>query len=114
MKNLVYKLMLVAVVFGTQNLMAQVYVAPPSSTTSGSVPWISDNAMEACVVLYNETKWFKDEIQRTPVDNYSQTSVNNYNKKINKHSGMIAEFNRSCAGKQSKSAYEAAQRLSRG
>lgn len=90
---------------------ARTYITPPTSSTRGQVPWIPDDAMEACVKLYNEAKWLGEEIDRTYVDQYSQSSVDSYNLKINRHSSMINTFNRDCAGKQSESAYRAAQKL---
>ena len=102
-----------AMIFGTQGVSAKVYEVPPSSTTSSSVPWISDQAMEACVILYNEGKWLNEQINQIQVDRYSQSSVNTYNNKVNQHSQMINKFNRNCAGKQSRSSYEAAQKLNR-
>ncbi len=98
-------------VFITQNAVAVEYQVPPSSSTRGSVPYISDAAMEDCVKLYNKASWLMEEIDSTQVDNYSQTSVNNYNNKVNRHSNMINTFNSDCAGKQSYSAYKAAQKL---
>ena len=41
----------------TSASFAKEYVAPPSSSTHGSVPVISDAAMEKCVKIYNEAKW---------------------------------------------------------
>lgn len=87
------------------------YVVPPSSSTSANVPYISDEAMEQCVIIYNKAKWLGEEINRTSVNQYSKSSVNNYNAKVNRHSGMIDYFNDNCAGKQSESAYRAAQKL---
>lgn len=89
----------------------QTYEVPPSDKTSLSVPYISDAAMEQCVVLWNKAKWLSEEIESTQVDQYSQTSVDAYNKKINRHASMIDAFNRNCAGKQSESAYKAAKEL---
>lgn len=97
--------------FSTQSIFANTYEVPPSSTTTGSVPWISDMAMEQCVIFYNEAEWLSDEIGRTQVDRYSQTAVDNYNTKVDRESLMTNIFNRDCAGKQSESAYKAAQKL---
>ncbi len=102
-----------AMIFGVQSISAKVYEVPPSSTTSSSVPWISDAAMEKCIILYNDAKGLKTEMTGIYVDRYSQTSVNTYNSKVNRHSQMINQFNRDCAGKQSESAYKAAQKLNR-
>jgi len=90
---------------------AQKYEVPPSSSTYESVPYISDSAMEQCVKLYNKAEWLSDEINSTQVDRYSQSSVNRYNQKVSRHSEMIDNFNSDCAGKQSESAYRAAQKL---
>lgn len=87
------------------------YEIPPTSRTSANVPWISDAAMEQCVKIYNEAKWLGEEIDRTTVNQYSQTSVDLYNSKISRYSEMVDSFNRKCAGKQSESAYRAAQKL---
>ena len=67
--------------------------------------------MERCVVLWNEAKWLGDEIDSTQVDQYSQASVDAYNEKVTDHTRMTNTFNRDCAGKQSESAYKAAQEL---
>ena len=90
---------------------SRVYEAPPSSSTHGHVPWISDEKMEDCVKLYNEAKWLSSKIDRTNVNQYSQESVDSYNQEVDKHSRMINSFNKDCAGKQSESAYKAAQKL---
>jgi len=95
------------------SLFAQTYEIPPSSRTSGHVPYISDEAMEKCVKLYNEAKWLSDEITTLNVDRYSQASVDSYNNKVSKHSKLTSYFNSNCAGKQSESAYKAAQKLNK-
>ncbi len=69
--------------------------------------------MEQCVILYNEVKWLGEELQKTTVDQYSQASVDTYNNKVSKHSEMTNRFNSDCAGKQSESAYRAAQELNK-
>ncbi len=90
----------------------KIYVVPPSSsTTNSNIPYISDEAMKECVLLYNEIEWLAKEIKNTQVNKYSQASVDAYNKKIMHHKDMIKTFNRDCAGKQSESAYKAAQEL---
>lgn len=87
------------------------YETPPSSSTSANVPYISDEAMEECVKIYNKAKWLSEEMQHSQVDNYNQKSVDDYNLKVTEHSVMIDYFNEYCAGKQSESAYRAAQKL---
>jgi len=89
------------------------YKIPPTSSTSGSAPYISDKAMEECVKLYNQAVWLKNEIDTLQVDRYSQNSVSNYNNKVNRYSKMIKKFNRDCAGKQSYSAWKAVQKLNK-
>jgi len=101
----------ILITLGNANLIARQYVEPPSSTTSSSVPVISDEAMVACVRLYNETKWLNEEIGNMHVNQYSEESVDAYNAKVELHSSMTNKFNTDCARKQSKSAYEAAQKL---
>ncbi len=103
--------MAIFLVFDTCELFAKQYEVPPSHATSSHVPVISDEAMEVCVKLYNETEWLFKEINNMPVDSYSQTSVNNYNKKVNDVSNMQNRFNSECAGKQSESACKAAKKL---
>lgn len=93
---------------------SQEYEVPPSSSTYSDVPTISDEAMKSCVRLYNEAKWLADEIENTEVDQYSRKSVNAYNQKVDRHSGMIDRFNQECAGKQSEAAARAAQELNAG
>ena len=112
MKKITYFMIVVlAMTFGVQGVSAQVYEVPPSSTVHGSVPWISDEAMEKCVILYNKAKNLKLTIDGMQVDRYSESSVNTYNTQVNQHSIMIQRFNSDCAGKQSESAYKAAQKL---
>ena len=114
MKKITYFTIVVsAMTFGMQSISAQVYEVPPSSTVRGSVPWISDHAMEKCVILYNEAKNLKLTMDGMYVDRYSQSSVSAYNSQVNQHSTMIQKFNSDCAGKQSESAYKAAQKLNR-
>ncbi|MFZ7240007.1 hypothetical protein ACLSYN_02900 [Avibacterium avium] len=91
----------------------QHYTAPPTSSTYGNVPVISDEQMEKCVEIYNQAKWLGEELQNTYVNQYSQASVDSYNNKVGQHQSMITWFNQNCAGKQSRSACEAAQELNR-
>ena len=109
-KKNTFLLALILIITGNTSLMARQYIEPPSSTVS-SAPVISDEAMKACVKLYNEAEWLNEEIGNTHVDQYSQKSVNAYNAKVNKHSNMTNVFNRDCAGKQSESACKAAKKL---
>ncbi|OOF38050.1 hypothetical protein BKK49_10560 [Rodentibacter rarus] len=91
----------------------QPYTAPPTSFTQGYVPVISDAQMEQCVEIYNQAKWLGKALQNTYIDQYSQVSVNSYNDKVAQHQQMINWFNQNCAGKQSRSACEAARELNR-
>jgi len=113
MKKNIFLFTLILLILGSANLSARQYEVPPSDTTSSSVPVISDEAMKECVILYNEAKWLSKEIGSMHVDQYSQKSVNIYNTKVNKHSDMTNKFNRDCAGKQSYSAWLAAQKLNK-
>jgi hypothetical protein len=110
--------LLVALVFASLTSVygasAQEYEVPPSSTTTTSVPYISDDAMKECVKLFNEAKWLSEEIDGTEVDSYSQDSVDSYNEMVARHTNMTDAFNRDCSGKQSESAYRAAQELNQG
>ena len=94
--------------------LAQQYEVPPSDSTTSDVPYISDEAMKECVRLYNEAKWLSEEITATQVDEYSQESVDAYNEKVTRHDSMTDTFNRDCAGRQSESAWRAAQELNTG
>ena len=67
--------------FSSFALQAREYVVPPTSS-AGSAGVISDEAMEQCVILYNEANWLSEELDVTPVDNYSQASINSYNSKV--------------------------------
>lgn len=100
-----------SVVLMVSSSLAKEYEVPPSETTSSSVPWISDEAMERCVKLYNEAQWLAEEIELSVVNQYSHASVDNYNSKVNRQSEMIDYFNENCAGKQSESAFKAAEKL---
>lgn len=92
---------------------AQNYVVPPTSASRAHVPVISDEKMEQCVKLYNEALWLSDKIEGIQVDRFNKESVDSYNQLVNKHSTMISKFNLECAGKQSRSACEAAQKLNK-
>jgi len=105
------KIIIIVSILMSHSLFANQYQVPPTSSTRGSVPVISDAAMEECVKLYNKAKWLMEEIDRTQVNSYSQSSVNSYNTKVKHHASMTKSFNRDCAGKQSYSAYKAAQKL---
>jgi hypothetical protein len=91
----------------------QNHEVPPSASTSSSVLYISDYAVEQCVVLYNKAKWLTEEIEITQVDQYSQASVDAYNNKVTSHATKISTFNSDCAGKQSESAYKTTQELNK-
>jgi hypothetical protein len=95
----------------SSSALSRYYEIPPTSTTSANVPWIPDIEMERCVKKYNEAKWLAEEIDKTEVNQYSQPSIDAYNYKITRHSQMTGYFNSNCAGKQSESAYRAAQKL---
>ncbi|HIF29912.1 MAG TPA: hypothetical protein EYQ76_03620 [Candidatus Marinimicrobia bacterium] len=106
------RLLAFIVTFIASSAIALVYEVPPS-TTGSYAPYISDSAMEQCVRLYNKAKWLIDEIDKIQVNQYSQSSVDSYNSKVTRHSKMINNFNQGCAGKQSESAYRAAQKLNK-
>lgn len=89
------------------------YSTPPAFSTHGYVPVISDALMEKCVKTYNQAKWLGNSLQNAYVNQNSVKSVNDYNQKVTKHSQMINWFNQNCAGKQSRSACEAAMKLNR-
>jgi hypothetical protein len=105
------KILFLSVFLFSQCVFAQRYEVPPTSSTGSHTPVISDAAMEQCVKLYNEAKWLGGDINSTQVDNYNSSSVNRYNSKIRQHTQMTNRFNSDCAGKQSRSAYEAAKKL---
>ncbi|SMD00211.1 hypothetical protein SAMN02746065_1207 [Desulfocicer vacuolatum DSM 3385] len=89
----------------------KIYKIPPSSTTYSSVPYISDHEMEQCVRLYNEIRWLGDDIKNKQTTLYTQSAINSYKNLADRYSSMVNKFNCDCAGKQSESAYRAAQKL---
>lgn len=93
--------------------VAKHYVAPPTSSTRGHVPVISDELMEKCVEVYNQAEWLVEELNNTYVNQYSSYEVNAYNQKVGQQQQLTDWFNRNCAGKQSYSACKAAQELNR-
>lgn len=99
--------------FMAHSVLANHYVAPPTSSTRGYVPVISDQLMEQCVEVYNQAKWLGEELDRTYVNQYSNYEVNAYNQKVAQQQQMSHWFNQNCAGKQSRSACKAAQELNR-
>jgi len=108
------KRMILGILFLSSLIYGRTYEIPPTSSTRGSVPVISDEKMEECVKLYNESKWLGDEINSMYVNQYDSNSVNEYNNKIRKQQFMTRKFNAECAGKQSYSAWKAAQKLNKG
>ena len=108
------KLIFLTTCLVTTNVLAnQHYVVPPTSSTRGYVPVISDEMEQQCVEICNQAKWLGDSLQNTYVDQYSIASVNSYNQQVAQHSQMIDWFNQNCAGKQSYSACKAAMELNR-
>lgn len=108
------KLIFLTTCLVTTNVLAnQHYVVPPTSSTRGYVPVISDEMEQQCVEIYNQAKWLGDSLQNTYVDQYSIASVNSYNQQVAQHLQMIDWFNQNCAGKQSYSACKAAMELNR-
>lgn len=89
----------------------QSYQVPPSSSTTSYVPVISDEKMEECVKLYNEATWLSQSLNSQVLNRYNAEEVNAYNLKVSQHRSMISKFNNECAGRQSRSACEAANRL---
>ncbi len=102
---------IVALIFWSCTSLAASYEVPPSDRTTASVPVISDAAMEECVKLYNEAKWLAQELDAAQVNRYDEAAVDAYNEKVSIHGSMTDRFNADCAGKQSESAYRAAQKL---
>jgi hypothetical protein len=93
------------------SVSAQQYEIPPTEATRGYVPVISDEQMEECIKLYNEANWLEEKIDSAVVNRYEALEVEAYNADIERYSNMTEKFNRECAGKQSKSACEAARKL---
>lgn len=88
------------------------YLIPPSSTQIVSANnIISDDEMKQCVQLYNEALVIEKKLNSMMVNQYDSESVNSYNLIVTEYSRMIRSFNVKCAGKQSQSAYEQAQKL---
>lgn len=110
-----YLLASVAVFLGSTNVCysERSYEMPPTYLTGDSIPVISDEAMEECVRVYNHAKWLTEEITSMSVNVNSRSEVNAYNAKVAEINRMTSWFNSQCAGKQSYSACEAANRLNR-
>lgn len=106
-------MLLLSAFFSVSDFAQHYYKAPPTSSTTGYVPVISDELMKLCVDRYNQAEWLSEEINNTYVDQYSQASVNNYNAKVHQYRQLENWFNQNCAGKQSRSACEAARELNR-
>lgn len=85
------------------------YIVPPSNSTYGYVPVISDEMMQECVKIYNQALEIEKYINLFKV--YSSNDYNTYNLMVNKYNEMIDWFNINCAGKQSYSACKAAREL---
>ncbi|MCQ9122049.1 stress protein, tellurium resistance protein TerZ [Rodentibacter pneumotropicus] len=95
------------------SLNAQQYVMPPTSSTSGYVPVISDELMKQCVEIYNKADWLDKALNKTYLNQYSSYDIAEYNRKVNQVNQWTNWFNQHCAGKQSHSACQAAQELNR-
>lgn len=82
------------------------YVTPPTTTTRGYVPVISDAQMEECVKVYNEITWMNQNLS-------AARTLDEYNSTVGIINQKTDWFNSNCAGKQSRSACEAANKLNR-
>lgn len=102
---------ILSLLFISSSALPKPYKAPPTSSTSGYVPVISDELMEQCVKIYNEAEWLENDLNHTSVNQYSQYEVNQYNHNVAKLNQLTNWFNQNCAGKQSRSACEATNRL---
>lgn len=109
-----YKKIIISSVYLMASMsIAQQYVVPPTQSTSGYVPVISDEQMEQCIETYNQANWLEDSINLTYINQYSDTEVNQYNQNISQLNQLTNWFNQNCAGKQSYSACKSAQELNR-
>lgn len=106
-------ILILSALFSVSALAQNYYKTPPTSSTTGYVPVISDELMKLCVERYNQAEWLYQELNNAYVDQYSQASVNAYNAKVSQHRQLTQWFNANCAGKQSRSACEAAKELNR-
>jgi hypothetical protein len=104
---------LISILIFSNLSFAQTYKKPPDVATFGYVPVISDSKMQECVVLYNKAEWLQEEMELIIIDNYSEESVNSFNKKLNKHTSMIDKFNLECSGKQSLSSCKEVEKLNK-
>lgn len=93
--------------------IARSYEMPPTVTTLGNVPIISDEQMKICVETYNKTEWLKDDLSRRYVNQYDSYAVEQYNQDVKEVNQLANWFNLNCAGKQSYSACKAANELNR-
>lgn len=96
-----------------QNLGGAIKTPPPSTYSYGYIPTISDEMMQKCVRIYNETQNLQNELNSTYVNQYSPYEVNVYNVKVRTIDQLIDWYNINCAGKQSYSACKATQELNK-
>lgn len=94
-------------------LSDQVFTVPPSDSSYRYAPVISDEMMQKCVEVYNQTKWLKDELSAKQYNLNSNKAVKDFNKKVDEVNSLSSWFNQNCAGKQSKSACEATNKLNK-
>lgn len=111
MKKIIIFLCLTSLALIDYSFAQQSYVMPPTASTHGYVPVISDEMMEQCVKTYNEAQWLAQKIQSTSINRYSAADVNQYNNAVAKVNSMTSWFNTNCAGKQSRSSCEATNKL---
>lgn len=110
--NLFISLCLMTVL--TDNCLSdQVFTVPPSDSSYGYAPVISDKMMQKCVEVYNKAKWLNEELSATQHSLNSNKAVKDFNKKVNEVNSLSNWFNQNCAGKQSRSACEAANKLNK-
>ncbi|MFP5300757.1 hypothetical protein R2R70_05970 [Cobetia sp. SIMBA_158] len=92
--------------------IAKEYQAPPSSSGM-SAAYISDEAMERCIIMYNQMLDLERQLSEDSrtLDLYNQSAVNAYNQRVDEQRRLSSQFNHDCAGKSSESARRAAEAL---
>ncbi|MDL0089551.1 stress protein, tellurium resistance protein TerZ [Campylobacter gastrosuis] len=106
-----HKLIILPAIAFILSFCNQTYKIPPTSSTSGYVPVISDKQMKECVKIYNKIERLGQYLNTAYVNQYSLNEVNTYNNNLQSYNKMVDWYNLNCADKQSKSACEAAKKL---
>ena len=80
---------------------------PATQTKAGGfIPVISDFDMKQCVKLSKKAEAEWQELLALPYDEQDEKKMKKVRNQIELHSRMVEQFNKNCAGRQSKSSCE--------